>query len=520
MSEMIPRRDSDSEYIGRQGHRQVDGWLDAHGFIPSRIEPDKGEDVLVRAYRDGVWTGISFYIQVKSTDDIDSYRLADGQVSYPIETKALRHWRASKAPVFLIVWDINQRSGYWVEVSRGSTAVDLKDDGSWLEQGTINIRLPLENRTDEAGAKAIYECLLRHFGPLWQKEPVTIWLKCQFPTTTPEGREAQERMLRWHERGDPVEISGKFITEFKVSENMERLFGPVEFNDQGVVMIGPQLSKREVEVQLQVFSPQGRQRATLRTSLKVVKKGEKEMTLANGHAPTPLSCRLVFGQHAEGIRFNVDISTEGVRTNVRDARGAVPFLQALSKAGSLKITVLSGDNPLTFETSIAEGGFPDFGGDYEMWLSWLCFIQEQTGQPIEMTSYILTPGDVRDISELHQILSTGTVTEAAPAATITLGEPTSEDAAAILVDVVLRHNEESEVHQMTAASSESSTTVLGQEFALGPMRQHIEGRVSSETLQRLRELRADPEKLKALDSLPLALEDYRSVSEFPRWQPE
>jgi len=37
-TEIIPKRDAEQERIGREGHRQVERWLDQNGFIPSRTD--------------------------------------------------------------------------------------------------------------------------------------------------------------------------------------------------------------------------------------------------------------------------------------------------------------------------------------------------------------------------------------------------------------------------------------------------------------------------------------------------
>src|SRR4051812_20106180 len=61
---------------------------------------DLGEDMLVRIYEERVWSGISFFVQLKSTQDVESLIVQDGFVSYPFKVKDLKHWSASGVPVY------------------------------------------------------------------------------------------------------------------------------------------------------------------------------------------------------------------------------------------------------------------------------------------------------------------------------------------------------------------------------------------------------------------------------------
>jgi hypothetical protein len=78
---------------------QIKEFLEFHNFITGDIKPDLGEDILVRIYDNGVSTGLSFYLQMKSTDNINKFILKTGDISYPLETKDLVHWRAQAVTV-------------------------------------------------------------------------------------------------------------------------------------------------------------------------------------------------------------------------------------------------------------------------------------------------------------------------------------------------------------------------------------------------------------------------------------
>ena len=65
-------REQKQENISRPQFRE---FLERHEWVTGDITPDLGEDILVRIYEDGISTGLSFYVQLKSTDDIKKPRV-------------------------------------------------------------------------------------------------------------------------------------------------------------------------------------------------------------------------------------------------------------------------------------------------------------------------------------------------------------------------------------------------------------------------------------------------------------
>lgn len=92
---------------------------------------DYGEDFLVRIFHKGNPTRCNFYIQLKGTMDDGVYRLKSGDFSYRIKAKTLRQWHDLLIPVVLILWDIEQRVGYWQHV-QPFVEKSLKRKPHWL----------------------------------------------------------------------------------------------------------------------------------------------------------------------------------------------------------------------------------------------------------------------------------------------------------------------------------------------------------------------------------------------------
>jgi hypothetical protein len=81
---MVDNRDSNQQRLERISRKQFGELLERNDWIIDPIDPDMGEDVHVRIYEDGHSTGISVYVQLKSTDKIEKFVLKSGPISYPI----------------------------------------------------------------------------------------------------------------------------------------------------------------------------------------------------------------------------------------------------------------------------------------------------------------------------------------------------------------------------------------------------------------------------------------------------
>lgn len=114
------------------------------------IDPigDYGEDFLVRIFCEGNPTGQSFYIQLKGTRNIQQYALKrTSAFSYGIEVITLKQWREFPIPVIVVLWDIEQRLGYWLYTQPFIEAT-LNKNPHWLDapdDGKRQIRIPSDH---------------------------------------------------------------------------------------------------------------------------------------------------------------------------------------------------------------------------------------------------------------------------------------------------------------------------------------------------------------------------------------
>ena len=71
---MARKRNSSQKKQERISRKQFETFLEMHEWITGDIEHDLGEDILVRIYRDGVSTGLSLYVQLKSVKAIANHQ--------------------------------------------------------------------------------------------------------------------------------------------------------------------------------------------------------------------------------------------------------------------------------------------------------------------------------------------------------------------------------------------------------------------------------------------------------------
>ena len=148
---------------------QFNQFLDQFKWITSDVYPDLGEDILVRIYDDGFSTGISFYVQLKSVEDITSHKLQSGVISYKLEVKDLVHWEFQGIPVLFVVWDVNKERGWWRWISEIIRDNDERKAG-WRSQTTIKVHINTENELDENSLIRIRYQLADYFLPNISKD--------------------------------------------------------------------------------------------------------------------------------------------------------------------------------------------------------------------------------------------------------------------------------------------------------------------------------------------------------------
>ena len=255
--------------------------LERAGWICDNLY-DLGEDLLVRIYDGGVSTGLTLFIQLKSTQDLGEHLVHGDRVSYPIEVKDLLHWQDSATPVFIVVWDVNRQAGKWISVEETLQDLGVRKPG-WESQTEVRVHIPASHEVDVAGLQDIRRLVADHYYPsVAQGKALTIRTVFRFPPDQ-EGKAALEALERHFSRGDPVEITGQYIQEVEFSPWWRKLYGEVDFTS-GSIALGPAQPPRVIPAQIRINATDGSHGATPFLRMAVEKAGSEEVTLSNSGA--------------------------------------------------------------------------------------------------------------------------------------------------------------------------------------------------------------------------------------------
>jgi hypothetical protein len=131
------------------------------------LNKDYGEDALVRIFEFENATPWAFYVQLKSTDNLETYVVDDGDaISYPIKADHAEHWNRFWEPVILVVYDARSNTSYWEIVQdflkRRKNAI--------ATSGTLSVRVPKDHILNEEGLRRIAKRTKRRFARFKDQE--------------------------------------------------------------------------------------------------------------------------------------------------------------------------------------------------------------------------------------------------------------------------------------------------------------------------------------------------------------
>lgn len=124
------------------------------GWVVWDLYPDYGEDLLVRIFINETASPYSFFVQAKSTINIDKYMHSDGKhICFPIDIDHLAHWKRFWEPVILTLWDAESDVTYW-EVVQDFLEKERIDE---FQRKKIHVKIPVNNVLDDKNIYYIFE---------------------------------------------------------------------------------------------------------------------------------------------------------------------------------------------------------------------------------------------------------------------------------------------------------------------------------------------------------------------------
>ena len=479
--------------------KQLGEFLETHGFVTGDITPDLGEDILVRIYDKGISTGLSFYVQLKSAEDIEKYLLKTGEISYPFEVKDLEHWAVQALTVFLIIWDVKQKQGWWMWINDAVQFLQ-ENNSDWNQKETVNVHVPSKNKLNKGGLLNIRHLLANLYYPIVSKDKeVTINAKFTFPQT-PEGKTKFEELQRHFAAGDKVELDGKYIEVFDFPDWWKRLYGDIVPTGMHLTMT-PNRSNAPRPTQFEFIS--GTESARIPyVELWTVKQGEEEITLTNDQQKIPVKFTIVLNKVTR--QNNIGINANFSNLDSLAALQILKMQKILSTGGSIRLTLLDTNEVITMPVPTDTFPVPD--------QSIVDFVEKifriQNAMGIKITfpeDGSFTKKDFEAVDELVSVIEKGSYQQSGMVFTVDLRKP----GIAKLLDGI---SDGSPIY-FQLATDESYVEIFSQRIELGPMLQKISGYWRMP----LEEVRTWFEKASDEDSLVVRLVEVELYEEFEKW---
>ena len=269
---------------------QLDETLIKHGWLPNPMIRDLGEDIIVQIYDESRWSGLSLFIQLKSTSAIEKYILkSGGHISYKFEVKDLIHWSDASLPVILMVWDVEKRQGWWISLTDAQKSLD-ENVPDWIDKSTtVQVKIPLENKTDSEGLKRLRTIVADYSYPTVAKgKSLDLSVDLHIPMMTDAGKQFFEEFKAFSEHGGELTVPPEYIADLQTSDWHQKLYGGVIFSKEHPFYVKSRASNKIMQARIDVVTSTGETASIPYVEFKDVKSGTKSIQLSNEHQPIPL----------------------------------------------------------------------------------------------------------------------------------------------------------------------------------------------------------------------------------------
>lgn len=111
------------------------------GFTIEAHHTDYGIDAHIETFdKDGAVENGLIFVQLKATDDIKNYRLENGDISFPMDTRDLNYWVKEPYPAYLVVYDAKADLANWLYIQNHLMAQGI--DPAALPTLSLSLRMP------------------------------------------------------------------------------------------------------------------------------------------------------------------------------------------------------------------------------------------------------------------------------------------------------------------------------------------------------------------------------------------
>lgn len=363
---------------------------------------DLGEDLLFQIYADGNFTGLSFYVQLKSTTSLDALvpKRRQDSVAYSFEVKDLLHWEGSNPPVVLVVWDVKTMAGVWQDVPDAVKQLD-KQDKTWRTRKSARVLLSMKHTTDQKGQNALRATVAHHTLPMLARgKEVLVTPSFAFPKT-PAGKAAFAALQQTIDEGGTVTIGKEYLTGIRMSDWWERACGVT--NAESITFTS-RVEPFSLTMRLQAVGPARTESVNI--ELRKTRAGLKRTTFESTDTSGPVKMSLVL--HEKERRLESKLNFSFPCKTVNDSLQLARLLIAHKQGGKLQLLMPDGQAVGEAKLDPSAGRPLDELLRWEKVLQKLSFIQGRIARFGTFDVRRLKDRDVPTINRLHEILASGT----------------------------------------------------------------------------------------------------------------
>jgi hypothetical protein len=375
------------------------------GWPCDRLGRDLGEDLHVRIYDDGASTGLSFYVQLKSTAKAERLtRRKTPALAYKLEVKDLLHWEVQATLVVLVVWDVEKRAGWWRPIPEIVKELDKTNKG-WRNKKTATVSVPLANGTDDEGLKWLRWAVADHNLPLVPKAEKSE-LSLSFPNT-PEGAASLAAFKRAFDEGEAVELGGGELLapRVKYPEWHRRVYG--DFDGPVRISIGRTEPSLMVPVRVDLESLQGTASLPY-VELRPQAWGRRRQVLSSEQQGLPVQLRIEIAD--ERVEARLSLVRLGRDVYEVEETATVALVMAQEQV-RVRLTALTAERPtivLSLNGTLDEATLAQMTR-WRAFVDKLAFIQQRlSSQRILIPQDGVSHVDARAVERVFTILSRGT----------------------------------------------------------------------------------------------------------------
>jgi hypothetical protein len=281
--------------------------FEEHGFAVNENRKDYGEDLLVQTHHEGRMDASRLWVQVKGTEDVNSYRTSKKSkkdrfsLSFPLGT--VMRWIRTIDLVIVVLWDVKRKAGWYAVPRRQINEWDVVRSG----QKTVTLKF----RKSPQGGPSIY-------GEFDTKAAYRLGWESRFEHFNLLVLKTLE-VARERHGGSPTDLEERQKLSL-IMRDFLRLLGFIdpEHADPTSIMLKNEVRVRAVEICKALLAgelgerPEGPEDAVMLTAVNMVAERLSEIDLA------PAMPQLLFLQTCQALatllalgRFNQELSGLG-----------------------------------------------------------------------------------------------------------------------------------------------------------------------------------------------------------------